>query len=108
MRGLLMSFFVRTVVRVFAVASSVVVPDVDRCRTGLAGVNGKCEPGRSSPDGTPCTISAECTQGSFCGPQRTCTKAGAGEAGSSCSSDASCKSGLRCNIVGFGAQCQPE
>lgn len=80
----------------------------NRCRPGLACVNGTCAPGRSSESGTPCVISAECKDGLYCGPERKCTPAGTGGESASCSSDADCKSGLRCNIVGFGAQCQPE
>lgn len=79
-----------------------------RCRPGLACVNGTCAPGRSSESGAPCTISAECKEGLYCGPERTCSPAGTGGTAASCASDADCKSGLRCNIVGFGAQCQPE
>ncbi len=81
---------------------------VNRCRPGLACVDGKCAPGRSSESGTPCVISAECKDGLYCGPERKCTPAGTGGESASCASDADCKSGLRCNIVGFGAQCQPE
>jgi hypothetical protein len=31
-----------------------------------------------------------------------------GAIGASCTSDGDCKSGFRCNLVGFGAQCEPE
>lgn len=82
--------------------------DAQRCRPGLACNGGTCAPGRSSPDGTACVISAECIEGSYCGPERKCAPAGPGEPGASCASDADCKSGLRCNVVGLGAQCQPE
>jgi hypothetical protein len=53
-------------------------------------------------------ISAECKDGLYCGPGRTCTPAGTGGQGAQCGSDADCKSGFRCNLVGFGAECQPE
>jgi hypothetical protein len=82
--------------------------DADPCRPGLACTSGMCVPGHSSPDGTPCTISDECKQGSYCGPQRTCAPAGMGGDGASCKSDADCMSGFRCDLVGLGAQCKPE
>jgi len=82
--------------------------DTDKCRNGLVCNDGKCAPSHASPDGTPCTISAECKDGSYCGPQRTCAPAGTGDNGASCASDGDCKSGLRCNLVGLGAVCQPE
>jgi hypothetical protein len=78
------------------------------CRPGLACTSGVCQPGRSSEQGTPCVISAECKDGLYCGPERTCAPAGAGEQGAQCGSDGDCKSGFRCNLVGFSAQCQPE
>lgn len=79
-----------------------------QCRAGLSCVNDACAPGHKSDDGSPCVISDECKMGSYCGPARTCTKAGSGQDGDPCSSDADCKSGDRCNLVGFSAQCQPE
>jgi hypothetical protein len=78
------------------------------CRAGLACAEGVCQPGRSQESGSPCTISAECKEGLYCGPARTCTAAGAGADGATCASDGDCKSGLRCNLVGLEAQCQPE
>ncbi|MDB4998637.1 MAG: hypothetical protein JWM74_6069 [Myxococcaceae bacterium] len=78
------------------------------CRPGLACTDGKCAPGHASEDGTACTISAECKQGSYCGPTRTCAPAGTGGDGAACTSDGDCGSGLRCNIVGFGAECKAE
>jgi hypothetical protein len=82
--------------------------DATPCRPGLACTSGKCQPGHSLDDGTPCIISDECKMGDFCGPDRTCKPAGMGSAGDTCRSDADCKSGLRCNIVGLSAQCAPE
>lgn len=78
------------------------------CRTGLVCDEGVCKPGRSSEQGTPCVISAECQDGLYCGPERTCAPAGSGEQGAACASDGDCKSGLRCNIVGLETACQPE
>jgi hypothetical protein len=78
------------------------------CRPGLACVGSVCQAARSSELGTPCIISAECKDGLYCGPERTCATAGNGDPGAPCSSDAQCKSRLRCNIVGFAAECQPE
>jgi hypothetical protein len=78
------------------------------CRAGLACTVPLCEPGRSLEQGTPSVISSECKEGLYCGPERRCAPSGAGVAGDACGSDGECKSGLRCNLVGFGAQCQPE
>lgn len=78
------------------------------CRTGLACEAGKCAPGHSSADGTPCVISDECKAGSYCGPARTCAPAGKGMDGDLCASDADCGAGLRCNLVGFVGKCQKE
>jgi hypothetical protein len=78
------------------------------CRAGLACVNGACAPGHNSADGTACVISDECLQGSYCGPNRTCEKAGTGQDGDPCTSDSDCKSGDRCNLEGFTAVCEPE
>ena len=77
------------------------------CREGLA-CDGTCAPGHSSPTGTPCTISAECAQGDYCGPLRTCAPAGTATQGTSCASDADCASGLRCDLEGLSAQCEPD
>ena len=85
-----------------------VCDDTHACRTGLACNGGFCVPAHSSGDGTPCTISAECTQGDYCGPNRACTKAGSGADGSGCKSDADCASGLRCDFIGLSAVCKPE
>lgn len=82
--------------------------DGGACRPGLACTAGVCQPGHSSDNGTACVISAECKDGSYCGPERKCAPAGAGASGASCTSDADCKSGFRCNLVGLDAQCQPE
>lgn len=82
--------------------------EVEKCRPGLACTDGKCAPGRSSADGTPCTISAECKDGSFCGVERTCAPAGPGKAGEPCNGDKDCGSGFRCNLAGVSAECQPE
>jgi hypothetical protein len=78
------------------------------CRTGLACNGGVCAPSHASADGAACVISAECKDGLYCGPARTCVAAGTGADGASCTSDADCKSGFRCNLAGLGAQCQAE
>jgi hypothetical protein len=78
------------------------------CRSGLACTDGACRPSRAGVEGTPCMISAECKDGLYCGPQRTCAPAGSKGDGEICGSDAECKSGLRCNLVGFVGLCQPE
>ncbi len=78
------------------------------CRPGLACLSGSCAPGRSSAAGAACVISAECSQGLYCGPTRKCSPAGGGNDGASCTSDADCSSGLRCNLHGLQAVCQAE
>ncbi len=78
------------------------------CRAGLACTAGVCQPAHASADGTPCVISAECKDGLYCGPARTCVAAGVGVGGAACTSDGDCKSGFRCNLVGLDAQCQAE
>ncbi len=78
------------------------------CRQGLACTSGTCAPCNCRNAGLPCNISDECTKGDYCGPTRTCTTAGSGAANTSCKSDADCGSGLRCNLVGLSAQCEPE
>lgn len=82
--------------------------EVHVCRTGLACDTGQCIPGHSSADGTPCIISAECKNGSYCGPARTCAPAGQGKEGELCASDSDCVSGLRCNLSGFAGKCQKD
>jgi hypothetical protein len=81
---------------------------VGLCRPGLACTAGVCQPGHALADGAACVISAECKDGLYCGPARTCVAAGTGAAGASCTADGDCKSGFRCNLVGLEAQCQPE
>jgi hypothetical protein len=80
------------------------------CRPGLACTAGVCQPGRSLDEGAACVISAECKDGFYCGPERKCAAAGAGQSGASCADDGECKSGLRCNIdiSSLGAVCQLE
>jgi hypothetical protein len=78
------------------------------CRVGLACdvAAHTCAPGHSLADGAACTISGEC-KGGLCASGR-CAAAGAGTTGAGCTTDADCMSGLRCALVGFGAQCAPE
>jgi hypothetical protein len=80
--------------------------DAARCRDGLVCNAGTCAPGRATDENQPCTISAECKDGLYCGAKRVCTRAGSSTAGTTCGSDADCASGLRCNVVGFSAECQ--
>jgi len=80
----------------------------DPCREGLKCASGACATCGCSSAGTLCTVSDECTSGDYCGPTRACTTAGTGMADASCSSDADCAPGLRCNLVGLSAECQPE
>ena len=78
------------------------------CRSGLTCTTGACAACACITNGTPCTISDECQSGSYCSAGGTCAKAGTGTTGASCGSDADCASGLRCDITGFSAQCEPE
>ena len=81
------------------------------CRQGLAcTAAGKCAACACTTSGSPCTISDECTAGQYCGPDRTCVASGAdaGAANATCTSDANCSAGLRCDLVGLAAQCEPE
>ncbi|MBX3230705.1 MAG: hypothetical protein KIT84_00700 [Labilithrix sp.] len=78
------------------------------CRPGLACKDKTCQPGRSTPAGGDCIISAECVADHYCGPEAKCAPAGSGDDGAACQSDGDCKAGLRCNIVGLATQCQPE
>jgi hypothetical protein len=80
------------------------------CRQGLACTAGKCAPCGCTSAGAPCTISDECTKGYYCGPDRTCAVIGADVGGvdASCTSDADCAGGLRCDLVGLSAQCEAE
>jgi hypothetical protein len=82
------------------------------CDTGYS-TTGSRQSGTSSlchcnAPGAACVVSDDCQMGYYCGPSETCVKAGTGTAGSSCSSDADCASGLRCDVTGFSAQCEPE
>lgn len=79
-----------------------------QCRAGLVCKMGACAPSHAAPDGSPCTLSDECKDGSYCGPDRKCAPAGTGGDGDRCGSDADCKSGLRCDIESFKTICRPE
>ena len=78
------------------------------CRPGLACTGGVCTACQCDTNGTQCTISDECQAGSYCSAAGTCATAGSGKTGAPCASDGDCASGLRCNITGFSAQCEPE
>jgi hypothetical protein len=78
------------------------------CRPGLTCKAGTCAPCQCLASGGACTINDECPAGSYCGASRTCASGGMGVDGSSCQSDADCAAGLRCNLVGFGAQCKAQ
>ena len=84
----------------------------DTCRAGLACTAGACQPCGCTATGAACTLNDDCAAGWYCGPTRTCAagsaSADAGAAGSACIGDATCGHGLRCNLVGFSAECQPE
>ncbi|MCA9629901.1 MAG: hypothetical protein KC766_19655 [Myxococcales bacterium] len=80
----------------------------DECRRGLAcSPGGVCQPAGTISFGSPCTISGECKQELQCVDGR-CINAGEGQAGDACLADSDCVHGMRCGIVGFGAQCIPE
>ncbi len=85
------------------------------CRAGLTCTGGSCQPCGCIAAGAACTLDDDCDATSFCGPARTCVAragaagdAGAGALGAACTSDAACARGLRCDLVGFSARCQPE
>lgn len=77
------------------------------CRAGLV-CAGTCAPGHSLDIGAACVLNAECKEGSFCGPTRTCVIAGTKADGATCKSDGDCATGLRCLLKGLSAQCRPE
>ncbi|MGE3673116.1 MAG: hypothetical protein AB7K71_25810 [Polyangiaceae bacterium] len=80
----------------------------NECRRGLAcSPGGVCQPAGDIAFGAACTISAECKDELQCVDSR-CINAGSGLAGDACLADTDCSHGLRCAIVGFGAQCVPE
>jgi hypothetical protein len=83
------------------------------CRTGLTCNAGKCGACGCVKTGSPCNLNDDCMAGQYCGPNRTCTATTAstsdgGGVNATCRSDADCGSGLRCDLVGFSAQCEPE
>ncbi len=80
----------------------------EMCRAGLTCTAGLCTPCQCGAAGVPCTISDACAKGSYCGPSRTCATAGIGAADANCASDADCMAGLRCDLEGLSAQCEPE
>ncbi|HEX4445862.1 MAG TPA: hypothetical protein VH044_03975 [Polyangiaceae bacterium] len=80
----------------------------DVCRSGLSCNAGTCAPCGCSSVAAECVISDECGAGLSCGAARTCVAGGSGAVGDACVSDASCGRGLRCDLVGLSADCQPE
>jgi hypothetical protein len=82
--------------------------DALRCRAGLVCASARCAPSHALDEGAACTISAECKDTLYCAPTHTCAKKGRAALGDTCSSEADCASGLRCNAVGLSAECQAE
>ena len=78
-----------------------------RARRAPATSARRCQCGPFST-GTACIINDECATGQYCGPDKTCIAGGTGAAGTSCHTDADCAVGLRCDVVGLGAECKPE
>jgi hypothetical protein len=93
------------------------------CRGGLDCVSQKCDFAHATVEGDRCTASGDCKDGLKCAPglytppsaakpipANVCTTLAtdAGPEGTGCISDTGCQAGLRCGIVGFGAQCVPE
>ena len=60
-----------------------------------------------TPAGGSCVLDDECAMGLYCAASH-CTAGGTGTAGAGCSSDADCTTGLRCGLVGLGAECVAE
>ncbi len=73
------------------------------CRTGLVCEDDECAFEGNADVGDYCLASAECDDGQCV--SNVCVPAGEGDKGSSCQSSAECAAGLRCGVVGFGAQC---
>ncbi len=88
----------------------------DLCRSGLACTAGACKPCGCTAAGATCTLDDECAAGLYCGAGRQCVPGdigasgdgGGGILGAACVNDAMCAHGLRCDLVGLSAQCQPE
>ncbi|HEX7670923.1 MAG TPA: hypothetical protein VF395_15110, partial [Polyangiaceae bacterium] len=93
------------------------------CRGGLDCISHKCDFAHATIEGERCTASGDCKDGLKCAPglytppsakkpipADVCTvlAVDAGPEGTGCISDTGCRAGLRCGIVGLGAQCVPE
>lgn len=57
---------------------------------------GSCLPAESVGAGKPCTLTADCKAGLYCGADGVCDPAGTGGVGSTCTSTASCVRGAVC------------
>jgi hypothetical protein len=87
----------------------------NECRNGLACSKGVCEPSHAVAAGSPCVLDDSCKRGLACvdgvcvtGVTAAEEEAGIGVLTASCMTDANCETGLRCDIVGLGAECEPE
>ncbi|MEM1347480.1 MAG: hypothetical protein AAGI01_02920, partial [Myxococcota bacterium] len=81
----------------------------DRCRSGLACIEGACGFAGETAEGQPCQLSGECGEGLYCAPTMSqCVRAGALGVDQACSGDADCQKGLRCVPEGFSAVCKTE
>jgi len=69
-------------------------PACDAATCGCDG--GSCVPAESVAAGQPCTFTADCKLGDYCGPDGTCDGAGDGGAGAICTSTADCVRGAVC------------
>lgn len=102
------SSFLRGVGSAFVVCAGVAVGCTNGTSTLGHGPSGGSSLCHCNAPGAACTVSDDCQMGYYCGPADTCVKAGTGTAGTPCSSDGDCASGLRCDVTGFFAQCEPE
>jgi hypothetical protein len=102
------SSLARIVGSLFLTCAAVVVGCDDGTSTTSGAPTGGASLCHCKAPGASCIASDDCQMGYYCGPAETCAKAGTGTAGAPCGSDADCASGLRCNVTGFNAQCEPE
>lgn len=79
------------------------------CREGLIcdPMTALCTADGTVAEGGECELSAQCTDGFYCGPERLCTTAGEGAEGADCLTTADCQSGLICAAGAFWTECTP-
>lgn len=80
--------------------------ETNECRAGLACVGMACAPRRSGPVRSPCSLTADCAEGLYCGATRICEEAGEAAAGEYCTNGGDCQAGLSCVLAGFTGLCE--